>query len=77
MYELSVSESRGVSGGIGPAIYGAIILGAKIAASPAVRSAVIGSAKWVGAGFGGAIGAYGGTALIRELTKKDEEKKED
>lgn len=76
MYELSVSESRKVSGGFAPAIVGAIVLGARLAANPAVRSAVIGSARWVGAGFGGAIGAYGGKAFIRKLIKEKEDKKE-
>ena len=77
MYELSVSESRKVSGGFAPAVYGAIVLGARLAANPAVRTAVIGSAKWVGAGFGGAIGAYGGTAVIKKLTKEVKDKKEE
>jgi len=74
MYELSVSESRGVSGGIGPAIYGAIILGAKIAASPAVRSAVIGSAKWFGAGLIGGAGAMTTKTVVDKFVEKTSKK---
>ena len=60
MRELTLQEVQQVNGGFIPGIYGALFLGARIAANPAVRGAVIAGLKIGGLGFtAGFTGSFG------------------
>jgi len=61
MRELTLQEVQQVNGGIIPGIYGALFLGARLAANPAIRGAVIAGLKIAGLGFtAGFTSWYGG-----------------
>jgi lactobin A/cerein 7B family class IIb bacteriocin len=63
MRELTIDEIEQVNGGFGPAVYGAIVLAGRVAASPAGRAA----AKSFAQGFSGGVGAWAMTELSSRI----------
>ena len=68
MRELTIDEIEQVNGGFGPAVYGAIVLAGRIAASPTARAAGLGALGGFAGGFGGQVaGAI--SSKIKDMLK--------
>jgi hypothetical protein len=68
MKELTIDEIKQVNGGVGPAVYGAIVLAGRIAASPAARA----FASQLGAGFAGGVGGAAFKFIADEVNEKSQ-----
>lgn len=67
MRDLTANEVDQVNGGIVPAVYGAVVGAARLASSPAVRSAVSSGTKWVAdRAAGGVVGGATYAAATRD-----------
>ncbi len=78
MRELTLQEVQQVNGGIIPGIYGALFLGARLAANPAVRGAVLTGLKFSGitlsASFLVAMGTKAGNYVMDVVLGEAQEK---